>query len=860
MRIILPHDLEMLKVLVLHKAEIQVLIPSIIKDLSSSIFSTTRKRLSDTTLKRIFGFADTPHQPSLYTVNVLAEYCGYLSYQEFCEQQIKPQQSGRGATANDTSNYYQKARVVSEHTLMALKHKSGIPFALTIDREFLNDHLRIFELEKSPATVIAAPAGYGKTIALCHWVEKKLNDNCKNGGKDVILFLSGKVMNRTNFQTQLFDWLTEMMGLSDEGLSNKLNNVLEAQKFYFIIDAFDTTSMEQNQWNVLLDLLMDTLSIQQKNTNFKVIVTMRSAAWLDCKRQLQPTGQLDHWYEGFWTDKEGLINIPLLNGYELKDICLRINPVCNEKPLCTEAIDLFGYPLFLQYFYQKHKEHFSLAQLDTYHAFDIIHQYVYEKVYIGQYSTEKMMLIHSIIDHSTLKESRLKVDKLKIYDELVMFKDAFKDLKSNGMLREINNSDEQSFAEQIEFAHEHLQTYFMASKIINNHDRVFDEGLMDSINLIPDPYFRLKVLKWCMFTALKSGQHFMFENLDKVVLRASEKRKLIKFLSSLIAEGHIQHSPALAEETFDQAYPKLFDYFFAVELYGPELESSLKQLAKQPLTTQGQIALTICLAVHNLLALDCEALETNLAKLKALDVGHQKYFAINPIKCLEALYYYLRFNVIKPEALEEITHFCFNPALEDHFVLTQGINNIISILALHTLQITGNLKKQLRFAILLLRFDQAKSTATSAYQDILLINSAQLLLALGNRKESQAIFEQVQAKYEHPRLLTSYLQSRMDFLKAQLAVDEKDFAKLSALAGKYLANKNSTYPIFEANIFALLLLHWKEDKDSAAYKSIYIRFIKLVQTTRFSPQAFLLHSNPINPIHQSHIKELIHRR
>lgn len=861
MRIILHHDLEMLKVLVLHKADIQVLIPSIIKDLSASIFSLTKKRLSDTTLKRIFGFADTQHQPSLYTVNVLAEYCGYSSYQEFCEKQVKPKRETQAASADDPAAYYNKARLISEHTLQALKNKSGIPFHHTISREFLEEHLEILDQSAYPATVIAAPAGYGKTIALCHWVESQLNLNCANGGCDMLLFLSGKVLNRVSFQSQLFDWLTEIIGITDDGLTDELDKTLKSHKFYLVIDAFDLTSLEQSQWNVLFDLLMDTIVCQKDNPNFKVILTMRSSTWMECKRQLQSNGQLDYWYEGFCSNEDSLINIPLLNAYELKYLCHQINPKTSDKLLSLEAMNLFSYPLFLQYYYQKHKDRFSLEKLDTYHTFDIIHQYIYEKVYTGQHSTEKMLLIHSIIDHAALNNCRLNVDKLRMYDEITMFKDAFKDLKSIGILREINNSDEQGFAEQIEFGHEHLQTYFMASKIIYNHDRIFDEKLIRSINQLPDQYFKLKVLKWCIFTALKTGQHFMFENLPNVDLEGNEKCKLIKFLGNLIEEGYIQHSPSLNETFFDLAYPKLFDYFFAIELYGPDLEWVLKLLAKQPLSDRGQIAVATCLAIQDLLKLDSETLEVRLTELKSAGFENTRHFVVNPIKCIETTYYYLRFEIIKTEALEEITRFYFNPDLKEHFYTAPGINTVINILALHTLQVTGNLKKQLRFVEFLLAMHEKQSVINQAYQTILMINRVQLLRAMGLKEESRKHFDALQVRQSVSNMqLTPYVQCRLDYLTTQMAVDDGNYPKLSVITDKYLGVKKQGFPIIDVNILALLLMSWHKGKDGFEYKALQLQFMKATQLTRFSPQAFLNHFSALNPRRLANIHELIYRK
>src|SRR3546814_13781613 len=69
-----------LKALVLSKAEITQLVPADCYRLSLEIKDTTHKSVSETTLKRVFGFASSIHQPSIYTLNALDEYCGFESW------------------------------------------------------------------------------------------------------------------------------------------------------------------------------------------------------------------------------------------------------------------------------------------------------------------------------------------------------------------------------------------------------------------------------------------------------------------------------------------------------------------------------------------------------------------------------------------------------------------------------------------------------------------------------------------------------------------------------------------------------------------------------------------------------------
>lgn len=61
--------------------------------LSEQIWTKTRKRLSVTTLKRIWGRAERVSQPSQTTLDILAEYAGFESWRSFTQQQAVTQQT-----------------------------------------------------------------------------------------------------------------------------------------------------------------------------------------------------------------------------------------------------------------------------------------------------------------------------------------------------------------------------------------------------------------------------------------------------------------------------------------------------------------------------------------------------------------------------------------------------------------------------------------------------------------------------------------------------------------------------------------------------------------------------------------------
>src|SRR4051812_48590639 len=169
----LPVQFETLKSRVLANANIRSITPGDCKALALQIYVKTKLTLSETTLKRVYGFAYSKFKPSLFTIDVMAKYCDYAGWDDFCNKQ-----SHQIVKTTDSNTNWQtlkhQADKITNFTLQALKNKAGIPYNLTVKRQFVNKHFDTFVNENFVGTALCSPAGYGKTLALCHWVDEKL--------------------------------------------------------------------------------------------------------------------------------------------------------------------------------------------------------------------------------------------------------------------------------------------------------------------------------------------------------------------------------------------------------------------------------------------------------------------------------------------------------------------------------------------------------------------------------------------------------------------------------------------------------------------------------------------------------------
>jgi hypothetical protein len=427
----LPHHFEKLKTELLEASGIKQIMPSDCKRLSAEIYSKTHKQVSETTLKRVFGFAYSQFKPSVFTISAIAEYCGYSGWNNFSQQCVgtDPHLPRHDASWMSITEH---AKRVTSFTLQALKNRSGIPFKQTIPRKFINEQLNIFEKENYTGTVISAPAGYGKTTALCHWVDKRINSTLYNEG-DIILFFNCSILANASAGHGLNEWLLTLLGITTD--SNALDIGLfergpQKGKFYLIIDGLNDCNFKRNEFYQLFGQLIDIVSLYQKHSWFKVILSMRSATWVNSRHFL--VNKMNGWFTGFMQDWQQSINVPLFDGIEIAQLNDLIDPF-NPAPLIKDVhIYNLSHPLYFQYYYQLHQAHFSLNKVNRASIYELTTEHIMQKVYKGKFNDDKVILLRALVSNMDFENGTYHIDKLKVHDLLKNYAQAYQELLSTG--------------------------------------------------------------------------------------------------------------------------------------------------------------------------------------------------------------------------------------------------------------------------------------------------------------------------------------------------------------------------------------------------------------------------------------------
>ncbi|MGI4803129.1 MAG: hypothetical protein ACRYFL_00045 [Janthinobacterium lividum] len=416
------HYFTLLKDCVLATAGIKQLIPSECQKLSTFIFTSTKKTVSETTLKRIYGFAVSKFKPSPFTLQALAEYCGYDGWESFCKQEDSAENT---FTEKCTwQGMCKHANITTQVTLQSLTKRSGIPFNLTIKRKFMNEHMNAFLQSGQTATIFTAQAGYGKTTGLCHVVEDLLSANTSSTyDQNVVLFFSTHTINGIDSnKMNLGDWFLSFLGfpsvksmidLFEENESTKTN-------FYLIIDGFDEFRFKQDQYLTFFNQLIDIISNYSKYSWFKIVLSMRSSTWLNSKYMIEEIPLLsEKWFSGFMLDENQTTNVLPFDTNEILTLSHNINPQNNSNDLPSiEIIQKLSYPLFFQLLYQNNTENFTIAETDYLSFYQVISSFAYSKIYQGKNSMEKILLLKALMEAFDFKNNLFAISKIKFHDPI----------------------------------------------------------------------------------------------------------------------------------------------------------------------------------------------------------------------------------------------------------------------------------------------------------------------------------------------------------------------------------------------------------------------------------------------------------
>ena len=482
--------------------------------LSDSILQNTKRRISVSTLKRLFGIIKSPYNPSKYTLDTIALYLNYQNWSE-----LKKSSKADQINAPEI-NYWLKLKsrieVVTNHSLTTIKEKLEDQLKDFKPREFAIRKFETFLNSSYTATALIAPGGYGKTTMITQLTEIFFTgENARYPGDIVCLIDGSMLVNIMNLNLEIVRLKNIVDFQERNSFSNYFRQYPEEVKgrFVLIIDSLYQIYYQEEKLNSFVENLMDILFYYKNTSWFKCLITCRPDNWKLLLNHIQTRPDLENiWCDvNFHGSSADYINVPLLNKEEI-NYFLRKKHDCTSyeklKFLYPDITELLNIPYMLNLFC-------ALESPKIIHCELGILEYFYSQVIlIEPYLEEKYAILYAFVQHSEYARKTNSVNKTDL-PCTGTYKNAYKALIFNNILNEYSLPGKYlSIQTYVRFANDIQLGFFLANAWIK--EKNFNLDLIKRVFAFyeDNPSLRTRVLKHLIKIAFREKN---IEILSKIL-------------------------------------------------------------------------------------------------------------------------------------------------------------------------------------------------------------------------------------------------------------------------------------------------------------------------------------------------------
>jgi hypothetical protein len=297
-------------------------------------------------------------------------------------------------------------------------------------------------------------------------------------------------------------------------------------KFYLIIDGFDEFMFSKYQFEAVLKLLLDVLSIYKLSNWFKVVILMRDSTWLNWSRALMihPT----FWFIDGMNDQGQ--NVGLLTANEL-DSFIGMKRAFTDNEFTAEEFEILRYPLFHQIYYKRYLTIISYDKFNELLIYELIIDYMVQNIVYGNQSLNKMDLIFYLLNLMEWFSGWYSINRSKIQLQQVGFLKAYLILLQLGFLREIESISALNKKVYVYFSFLHYLGCCVAAFVLKD-DPEFTPLKLEYILQRWNKNTELKryILKWCIYQSVSVGKKEDWINGYNRYLNADDLRALSSFM------------------------------------------------------------------------------------------------------------------------------------------------------------------------------------------------------------------------------------------------------------------------------------------------------------------------------------------
>lgn len=594
-----------LKSLILSKTGIRTITPADCKRISIEISKTLNKNVSETTIKRLFGFAMVKHNFSKFTLTTLSEYVN----DEYPENANIPANLNKQISLRSWKEIHDKASKVTDFTLKSVRNRSGMPYELTIGRKFAEHDFEDFFKNNYSFTCFISQPGYGRTILLSHLAEKFLNSSVQEYKDSTLLFITAySFFNKDNTTLNFEDQLKLQLGIHPkDSLINyiKQNYNASGGKFIIFIDGFSELIVKGDLKKQLFESIINFICNIEDNECIKLVMSMRSTTWIKFYDRIRHSAYLKtKWFPGNYFNVNDVSNVPPLTEKEVDLILTKINKI-ESNEINAKLKAQLKFPFHIQLYYQLKEEdpYFNYSTNITF--YELISRFIQDKIYRSNYYTEKILFLKKIIQLTNYGKNGNSVPKDDLISELSAFKNAYMELLSEGILMEEKSQQDFHPREYVRFIHPHIFEYFLFIELLEKFHLKVDSPFFDYIKEeYKNNSAKFHLLQWTIRFIIRIGDFKSLTNIFNLELNNYEKNYLILFIAENL-EYRNKYSPETIKllrehKLHDAIIKELINFDFIDSSY----KEAISVLIKVTDTNENLLVYHSLLAFFDVLSLD----------------------------------------------------------------------------------------------------------------------------------------------------------------------------------------------------------------------------------------------------------------
>lgn len=823
--------LDKIKRLILLKTGIKTISPSDCRLIGLSIQKEISKNVSETTLKRLFGFAEVKNKFSKYTVNALLEYIEKSGSYDLVEKELY-----HLPNINEKFSTIQLNAIdITLNTLRSTKNRSSVPYSFTIPRCFAKLDFDHFYNSDYSFTAFVSQAGYGKSILLSHLVQNSFIDNDAKYKTDTVLFL---------FARDIFDNQHEYSNIEDRiksklGLNQRTNlieyfrekNEKNGSKLIVIIDGFSDLITNKASKPIIFDKLINLISLIGDEKFLKIIFAMRSTMWSRFYDRIKNIHFIKKkWFPGTYFNLKHQSNIPPLASDEIEAILRKIDPVRAKKISSTLKSQL-RYPFYIQWYYLLKEEFPKFDSFTNIIFFEIVNKFIHDKIYQTSYATEKVLFCKKIISLSNNGKGRKAVYKSELIADLSNFKNAYRELLSEGILVEEKQELDDFVVDLVRFVHPHLFEYFLFVETLDTHNNLLDKSFLEKIDReYSGNSVKFQILQWSARLLIIKSEFQELNNLLKLNLSNYERAHLVYFIAENLNYRQNNQASVAAYLEKDELHHMMMDnivhFDFADSCY-KEAIGSLLSISKND---KYSFLYLVILSTFDCFSFYKEQLEIRLNALEKLAEQGENWL-INPYGLLKYIYSSLSGEEYRnEELLKEMEAFKLGKkAVPKNEEGLPGYTEMLSFVLMRTYNtLLGDFNEANRMLNAMITY-YPKMMLSENINAAYLFSMMAFLRAASQTGQVPSLTEKIRTKFFHANSIgnaTPYIQTVYLASRALESKNEKDYKTAIVYADKcievFRRNKLTLHEILMYNLLISLYdeIGEQEKRDESLHQKL----------------------------------------